>query len=90
MLIIPPIVLAPWSADDDPFTISILSIESIEMFCIGARASVPGFSSTPSSVIFVWLLSVPLVKIDVNCPIPPLEVILIELIAVSYTHLRAH
>ena len=53
MLMIPPIVLAPWSADDDPFIISILSMESIEMFCIGARASVPGFSSTPSSIIFV-------------------------------------
>ena len=59
------------------------------MFCIGARASVPGFSSTPSSIIFVWLLSVPLVKIDVNCPIPPLEVILIELIELNNSCMSA-
>jgi hypothetical protein len=46
ILIIPPIVLAPWRADDDPFIISILSIEFIEILCIGARAIVPGFNST--------------------------------------------
>ena len=56
ILIIPPIVFAPWRADDDPFIISILSIEFIEMLCIGARPSVPGFNSTPSNIIFVWLL----------------------------------
>ena len=66
ILIIPPIVFAPCRADEDPFIISTLSIEWIEILWIGARPSVPGLSSTPSSIIFVWLLSVPLVNTEVN------------------------
>ena len=53
ILMIPPIVFAPWSADEEPLIISIRSIALMEMLCIGARARVPGLSSTPSNITFV-------------------------------------
>ncbi len=53
ILIIPPIVFAPCRAEEEPFIISTFSIDWIEVLCIGARPSVPGLSSTPSSIIFV-------------------------------------